>query len=76
MQEEGNHNDFLQSQISRSFLGLAKNFLFMLQDLRNRGKISDHDFLTLRSKILGNANDSIRTIEQILDLCSIEIRKT
>lgn len=76
MQEQGNHNSLLHFQVSRSFLSLAKNFLFMLQDLKDQGKISQDDFITMRSKILGNTNDSIRFLEQMLDLCSVEVKKT
>jgi hypothetical protein len=76
MEGKGNHNEFLQFQISRNFLNLGKTFLFILQELEKDGKITKDEFITYRSKILGNTNDSIRYLFQIIDSLEIELKKT
>lgn len=76
MPEQGNHNEFLMFQISRNFLDVSKSFLFILQDLEKNGQISRDEFITYRSKILGNTNDRIRYLNQIVDSLSIELKKT
>ena len=76
MQEKGNHNEFLQFQISRNLLDIGKVFLSILQDLEKNNQISKDEFILYRSKILGNTNDRIRYLNQIIDSLEVELKKT
>lgn len=69
------HNKFLVFQINRNIINLSKDFLNVLEGLRDDNVISAEYYTKLRSRILGKANDRIRELEEIIDEFTVELIK-
>lgn len=71
-----NHNEYLSFQIKRNIIGISKDFLIILENLRDENVISLEYYNRLRSQILGKSNDKIRDLEDTINSFNIELRKT
>ena len=60
--------DYILFKNRRQVLNLYKNFLILLEDLKEDGyNINDEKYQRLRKKILDSGNDSIRNFEEDLN---------
>jgi hypothetical protein len=61
--DKGKILDLFRFQSVRRVTTLYKNFLFILEDLKNDGSISEAQYQSLRKKILDLGNDTSREME-------------
>lgn len=62
-------------QIKRKITNIYKNFFFILEDLSDSGyNINDETYQKIRKRILDNANDAIREIEEYFDNLNINLK--
>jgi hypothetical protein len=62
-------------QIRRKITSIYKNFFFILEDLIDSGyNIDDESYQRIRKRILDNANDAIREIEEQLNNLNINLK--
>ena len=60
--------DYILFKNRRQVVNLYKNFLILLEDLKEDGyNINDEKYQRLRKKILDSGNDSIRNFEEDLN---------
>lgn len=60
--------EFVLFKNRRQVVNLYKNFLILLEDLKEDGyNISDEKYQRLRKKVLDSGNDSIRQFEEELN---------
>jgi hypothetical protein len=60
--------DYVLFKNRRQVVNLYKNFLILLEDLKEDGyNISDEKYQRLRKKVLDSGNDSIRQFEEELN---------
>lgn len=74
MQEQENHNKFLCFQVSRNIIQLAKNFLILLEELRDNGRITVDEYQRLRSKVLGHSNDISRDLQTTIENFEVKLK--
>tara|TARA_B110001454_G_C12600284_1_gene384158 strand:- start:589 stop:852 length:264 start_codon:yes stop_codon:yes gene_type:complete len=75
MEKEDKSREFINFQIQRKVVNLYKNFLFMLEDLRDQGyDIPEEEFQRIRKRILDYGNDTIREIDENLDNFEIRLK--
>jgi len=76
MEEKGNREkDFLEFQINRKVKNLYKNFLFILEDLKDEDyNIDEETYQKLRKRVLDYGNDTTREIEDYLNNFDIKLR--
>ena len=75
MEKEDKSREFINFQIQRKVVNLYKNFLFMLEDLRDQGyDIPDEVYQRMRKRVLDHGNDAIREIEENLEKLDITLR--
>lgn len=68
--------DFLKFQIRRNVTNLFKGFLLILEDLQDENiSFSDHVYQKYRKRILDDANDKLREIEDTLNNLEIGFKK-
>jgi hypothetical protein len=71
---ESKASDFIRFQINRKIINLYKNFLIILEDLRDpRFQISEETHKRMRKKTLDYGNDALREIEEYLAKVKIEL---
>jgi predicted esterase YcpF (UPF0227 family) len=56
--------EFLNFQSKRKIISLCKNFLVLLEDVKDDGCMSDEYYQKLRKKVLDDGNDAVREIEE------------
>lgn len=62
-------------QIKRKITNIYKNFFFILEDLSDSGyNINDENYQKIRKRILDNANDAIREIEDYFNNLNINLK--
>ena len=62
-------------QIKRKITNIYKNFFFILEDLSDSGyNINDDNYQKIRKRILDNANDAIREIEDYFNNLNISLK--
>jgi hypothetical protein len=62
-------------QVKRKITSIYKNFFFILEDLSNSGyNINDETYQKIRKRILDNANDAIREIEDYFNNLKINLK--
>jgi len=62
-------------QIKRKITNIYKNFFFILEDLSDSGyNIHDETYQKIRKRILDNANDAIREIEEYFNNLDIKVK--
>ena len=64
---EGKAKEFLHFQQRRKITNLYKQFLFILEDLRDEHGLSDQAYEKSRKRILDHGNDTIREMEENID---------
>ena len=59
-------SDFVRFQIARKVTGLYKQFLFILEDIKDepQNKVNDQSYQRARKRILDYGNDTIRELEE------------
>ena len=73
--EEDKVKEFLQFQVRRKVTNLYKNFLFILEDLKeNEYDISEESYQRQRKRVLDFGNDTIREIEETLKNLDIKLK--
>ena len=73
--EKDKVKEFLQFQVRRKVTNLYKNFLFILEDLKeNEYDISDESYQRHRKRVLDFGNDTIREIEETLKNLEIKLK--
>ena len=73
--EKDKVKDFLQFQVRRKITNLYKNFLFILEDLKeNKYDISEESYQRHRKRVLDFGNDTIREIEENLDSFDFKLK--
>tara|TARA_Y100000593_G_C4070278_1_gene218790 strand:+ start:288 stop:509 length:222 start_codon:yes stop_codon:yes gene_type:complete len=72
---DNNINSFLKFQVRRKVTNLYKNFLFILEDLKDKEYNSEEDYQRHRKRILDYGNDAIREIEETLDSLEVKIKE-
>jgi hypothetical protein len=60
-------NNLVTSFIHRDVKKLYLNFLYLLEDLEDQGKISEEEFNRLRKRVLDHGNNCYRNIEEQLN---------
>jgi len=67
--------DMTLFQIKRKITSIYKNFFFILEDLGDSGyNINDETYQKIRKRVLDNANDAIREIEESFSKLNISIK--
>lgn len=67
--------DITLFQIKRKITNIYKNFFFILEDLSDSGyKINDETYQKIRKRVLDNANDAIREIEESFNKINISLK--
>ena len=67
--------DMTLFQIKRKITSIYKNFFFILEDLGDSGyNINDETYQKIRKRILDNANDAVREIEENFSKINITLK--
>jgi hypothetical protein len=67
--------DMTLFQIKRKITSIYKNFFFILEDLGDSGyNINDETYQKMRKRILDNANDAVREIEESFTKINITLK--
>ena len=67
--------DMTLFQIKRKITNIYKNFFFILEDLGDSGyNINDETYQKIRKRVLDNANDAIREIEESFSKINITLK--
>jgi hypothetical protein len=67
--------DMTLFQIKRKITSIYKNFFFILEDLSDSGyNINDEAYQKIRKRVLDNANDAIREIEENFSKINITLK--
>jgi hypothetical protein len=67
--------DMTLFQIKRKITNIYKNFFFILEDLGDSGyNINDETYQKIRKRILDNANDAVREIEESFSKINITLK--
>ena len=67
--------DITLFQIKRKITNIYKNFFFILEDLSDSGyNINDETYQKIRKRILDNANDAVREIEENFSKINITLK--
>ena len=67
--------DITLFQIKRKITNIYKNFFFILEDLSDSGyNIKDETYQKIRKRILDNANDAVREIEESFDKLNVTLK--
>ena len=67
--------DITLFQIKRKITNIYKNFFFILEDLSDSGyNINDEKYQKIRKRVLDNANDAIREIEESFSKLNISLK--
>ncbi len=75
MEKDNKSREFIKFQIQRKVVNLYKNFLFILEDLKEQGyDIPEEEFQRIRKRILDYGNDTIREVEENLDNFEIKLK--
>ena len=60
-----NAKDFVQFQNQRKIIGLCKNFLFLIEDIKNeKGVLDEEAYQRVRKRVLDYGNDTIREMDE------------
>lgn len=67
--------DITLFQIKRKITNVYKNFFFILEDLGDSGyNINDETYQKIRKRVLDNANDAFREIEESFSRLNITLK--
>jgi hypothetical protein len=67
--------DLTLFQIKRKITNIYKNFFFILEDLSDSGyNLNEEAYAKIRKRILDNANDAIREIEEYFNTIDINLK--
>jgi predicted esterase YcpF (UPF0227 family) len=67
--------DLTLFQIKRKITNIYKNFFFILEDLSDSGyNINEEAYAKIRKRVLDNANDAIREIEEYFNTIDINLK--
>ena len=67
--------DLTLFQIKRKITNIYKNFFFILEDLSDSGyNINDEIYQKMRKRVLDNANDAFREIEENFTKLNITLK--
>jgi hypothetical protein len=67
--------DMTLFQIKRKITSIYKNFFFILEDLGDSGyNINDETYQKIRKRVLDNANDAVREIEENFSKINITLK--
>jgi len=67
--------DMTLFQIKRKITNIYKNFFFILEDLGDSGyNINDETYQKIRKRVLDNANDAVREIEENFSKINITLK--
>jgi hypothetical protein len=67
--------DMTLFQIKRKITSIYKNFFFILEDLSDSGyNISDEAYQKIRKRVLDNANDAVRELEENFSKLNITLK--
>jgi len=67
--------DMTLFQIKRKITSIYKNFFFILEDLSDSGyNINDETYQKIRKRVLDNANDAVREIEESFSKINITLK--
>lgn len=67
--------DITLFQIKRKITNIYKNFFFILEDLNDSGyNIDNETYQKIRKRVLDNANDAIREIEESFSKLNVSIK--
>ena len=67
--------DITLFQIKRKITNIYKNFFFILEDLSDSGyNINDETYQKIRKRVLDNANDAAREIEESFSKLNITLK--
>ena len=73
--EEGNSvGEFVSFQQKRIIISLSKQFLFILEDLRDEYNIEPEVYERHRKRILDYGNDSVRELNEYLEKLEIRLK--
>ena len=73
--EEEKVKGFVKFQIRRKVTNLYKNFLFILEDLKDKEYYnSEEEYQKVRKRTLDLGNDLIRDIEETLDSVDVKLK--
>ena len=62
-------------QVKRKITSIYKNFFFIIEDLSNSGyNVNDETYQKIRKRVLDNANDDIREIEDYFNNLKINLK--
>lgn len=68
-------SDYIKFKIAQRIKSLYKNYLFLLEDLREGGdNISEEKFALLRKRVLDHGNDCVRELIEDIDKLDMFIK--
>ena len=74
MEEGDSINDFVSFQQKRKIINLSKQFLFILEDLRDSYNIEPQVYEKHRKRVLDYGNDSVRELNEYLEKFEIRLK--
>ena len=67
--------DLTLFQIKRKITNIYNNFFFILEDLSDSGyNLNEETYAKIRKRVLDNANDAIREIEEYFNTIDINLK--
>jgi hypothetical protein len=68
-----NAKEFVQFQNRRKIINLCKNFLFLIEDLKEERSVLDEEaYQRIRKRVLDHGNDTVREMDENFKNLKIE----
>lgn len=74
MLDQDKVKEYVQFHFQRGVCRLYKNYLFILEDLKNNRYNINTDYPILRKKVLDDGNDLVRDIESYFDKIDVLLK--
>jgi len=71
-----NLNNFFKEKVRHEIKSLYLEMLYTLEDFRDDGRLSDHDYSRERKKILDRGNSVIRSLESQIDELEVGLKQS
>ena len=69
-------SDFIKFHHRRKTINLCKSFLFLLEDVKDKGKaLDDIQYQKVRKRVLDLGNDAVREFEESMDGFNVNFNK-
>lgn len=70
----GEFNEFVRARIERDIKNLFLQFLYIQEELKQKGVISEEEYVLLRKRILDYGNSTTRSVDKLLESFNMEVK--